>query len=144
MYTFRINGQNYHLIGSLLPVQGVQPRYAQLYFFDTHNEPRNRMNAFQDNQINDQVNESIVKSLIDMLDESSAVAKAFRMARDWCHSNQSVNFELRLLSERRTSKQYNVPTVSDIAALITNDFGDGIPTKDIIVDCKKTGKTRIS
>ena len=144
VYTFRINGQNYHLIGSLLPAEGVQPRYAQLYFFDTQNEPRNRMNAFLNNETNDQVDESIIKSLITMLNESSAVAKAFRMARDWCHSNQSVNFELRLLSDRKTSKQYNVPTVSEVAALITNDFGDGIPSKDIIVNCKTTGKTRIS
>ncbi|PWA42922.1 hypothetical protein CTI12_AA538510 [Artemisia annua] len=38
----------------------------------------------------DQVDESIVRSLIAMLDESSAVAKAFRMARDWCHSYGSL------------------------------------------------------
>lgn len=48
LYTFRINGQNYHRIGSLLPMPGVQPKYAQLYFFDTQNEARNRMGAFVD------------------------------------------------------------------------------------------------
>nr|GEU40150.1 hypothetical protein [Tanacetum cinerariifolium] len=31
-YTFIINGQNYYRMGSLLSVEGVQPRYAQLYF----------------------------------------------------------------------------------------------------------------
>ncbi|PWA56057.1 hypothetical protein CTI12_AA422570 [Artemisia annua] len=45
------------------------------------------MNAFLDNEEHDQVDESIVASLIAMLDESSAVAKAFRMARNWCHSH---------------------------------------------------------
>nr|GFA44538.1 ribonuclease H-like domain-containing protein [Tanacetum cinerariifolium] len=43
LYTFFINGQNYHRIGSLLPKEGTQPRYAQLWFFDTHNEIRNRL-----------------------------------------------------------------------------------------------------
>ncbi|PWA61254.1 hypothetical protein CTI12_AA376670 [Artemisia annua] len=55
------------------------------------------------------------------------------MARDWCESHNSANFELRLLSGRSASRQYNTSTVPKIAALITNDFGDGIPTRDIVV-----------
>ncbi|GJZ08213.1 ATP-dependent DNA helicase PIF1 [Tanacetum coccineum] len=73
------------------------------------------------------------------------MAKAFRMARNWCHAHNSVNFELHLLSERKTSaRQYNTPTVSEVAALITNDFGDGIATRDIVVDSKDGGPKRIS
>ncbi|KAL6552444.1 hypothetical protein OROHE_007808 [Orobanche hederae] len=75
--TFRINGQNYHRIGSLLPKQGAQPRYAQLYFFDTQNEVRNRMSAFIDKEAGEGVDENIVTSLIQMLDQSSSIAKAF-------------------------------------------------------------------
>ncbi|GKG12040.1 hypothetical protein Tco_0346277, partial [Tanacetum coccineum] len=37
-YTFRINGQNYHRMGTLLPQEGIQPKFSQLYFFDTQNE----------------------------------------------------------------------------------------------------------
>nr|GFA76198.1 hypothetical protein [Tanacetum cinerariifolium] len=48
LYTFCINGQNYHRIGSLLPTGGTQPRYAQLWFIDTHNKIRNRLGAFMD------------------------------------------------------------------------------------------------
>ncbi|GKC38416.1 retrotransposon protein, putative, unclassified [Tanacetum coccineum] len=55
LYTFRINGQNYHRNGSLLPKDDTQPR------------------------------------------------------------------------------QYNVPTVAKVVALITNDFGDDEPTRDIVV-----------
>ena len=35
-YSFRISGNNYHRIGSLLPAQGQQPKFAQLYVYDTH------------------------------------------------------------------------------------------------------------
>ncbi|GJX59357.1 putative reverse transcriptase domain-containing protein [Tanacetum coccineum] len=83
-YTFRINGQNYHRMGSLLPKEGVQPKFAQLYFFDTQNEVRNHTGAFIDKDTTKPVDEQIVQSLIQMLDEYSLVEKAFRMARDWC------------------------------------------------------------
>ncbi|GJW00027.1 hypothetical protein Tco_1555278 [Tanacetum coccineum] len=65
-YTFRINGQNYHRIGSLLPKEGIQPR------------------------------------------------------------------------------QYNKLTVTEVAALITNNFGDGVLTRNIIIDSKDSGPKRIS
>lgn len=33
--TFRLFGQNYHQIGSLLPPEGSTPKFAQLYIYDT-------------------------------------------------------------------------------------------------------------
>nr|GEU79322.1 uncharacterized protein [Tanacetum cinerariifolium] len=38
--------------------------------------------------------------------------------------------------ERTKARQYNRPTVAEVAALITNDFGHGVPTRDIIVKSK--------
>nr|GEU97598.1 helicase [Tanacetum cinerariifolium] len=110
-YTFRINGQNSHMIRSLLPTEGTQPS-------------------------EEGVDGTIVGGLIRMLDANSTIAKAFWMARDWCHVDATTNVELRLLSERTRSKQYNALTVAEVAALITNDFGDGEPIRDIVV-CKK-------
>nr|GEV71292.1 ATP-dependent DNA helicase PIF1-like [Tanacetum cinerariifolium] len=37
---------------------------------------------------------------------------------------------------RTSSRQYNTPTVAEVVALITNDFGDWDPTRDIIVNTK--------
>ncbi|GJX36237.1 ATP-dependent DNA helicase PIF1-like protein [Tanacetum coccineum] len=51
-------------------------------------------------------------------------------------TDATANVDLRLLSKRTRSKQYNAPTVAEVAALIINDFGDGEPIKDIVV-CKK-------
>nr|GEV19731.1 hypothetical protein [Tanacetum cinerariifolium] len=105
LYTFRINGQNYHRIGSLLPKEGTQPRYAQLWFFDTHNEIRNRLGI----------------GVIHMF---------------------FVNVELRLLSKRTSSRKYNALTVAAVTALITNNFGDGEPTRDIVVNKKDNGQKK--
>ena len=42
--TFVMNGENYHQIGSLLPLKGKEPKFAQLYIYDTdNNEIKNRM-----------------------------------------------------------------------------------------------------
>ncbi|GJV06197.1 ATP-dependent DNA helicase PIF1-like protein [Tanacetum coccineum] len=49
------------------------------------------------------------------------------MEKEWCHSHSSINLGLRILSKRKTTRQHNAPTVSEVAALIINDFGDGIP-----------------
>ncbi|GJX30355.1 ATP-dependent DNA helicase PIF1-like protein [Tanacetum coccineum] len=111
---------------------------------NTENEVRNRMGAFIDNENGEGVHKTKVQSLLQMLDQYSALAKAFRMARDWCRPHTCVNVELNLLSDRTNARQYNGPTVSEVASLITNDFGDGIPTRDIIVNKQDSGPKRIS
>ena len=44
-YCFKMSGQNCHKIGSLLPDEGKQPKFAQLYIYDTEHEVQNRINA---------------------------------------------------------------------------------------------------
>ena len=45
--TIRIQGQPCHRIGNLLPMPGKEPKFAQLYIFDTDNEVQNRINAMR-------------------------------------------------------------------------------------------------
>ncbi|GKD19375.1 ATP-dependent DNA helicase PIF1-like protein [Tanacetum coccineum] len=60
------------------------------------------------------------------------------------HSNPLNDFGLRLLSERKTNRQYIAPNVSKVTALIINDFGDGEPSRDISVNKNNSGPQRIS
>lgn len=46
-YVFKLAGQNYHQIGSLLPTSGSSPKFAQLYIYDTENEVSNRKRAWR-------------------------------------------------------------------------------------------------
>nr|GEW45233.1 helicase [Tanacetum cinerariifolium] len=100
VYTFRVNTQSYHKIRSLYPKEGTQHRYAQLWFFDTGNEVRNHMGAFINKDNSDAVDATTIQSYIQMLGQYSCVAKAFQMAKDWCHSHASVNVEFHLPSKR--------------------------------------------
>lgn len=102
------------------------------------------MGAFIDKDGVEAVDANTVARLIKMFDQSNSITKAFQMARDWCDSHNSANFELRLLSGRSASRQYNALTVPEITALITNEFGDGIPTRDIVVSNKDEGLKHIS
>jgi hypothetical protein len=38
VYAFRIQGEMYHRIGSLLPQHDAQPRFCQLYIYDIANQ----------------------------------------------------------------------------------------------------------
>nr|GEV79219.1 hypothetical protein [Tanacetum cinerariifolium] len=112
-YTFRISGQIYHRMGSLIPNEGTQPKFVHLYFFYTQNEVRNRQTAFIDKDTRDGVDQQIVRGLIQMLDHYSFIAKAFRM--------------------------YNAPTVAEVAAVIINDLWEGLPTRNVTVQSKDSG-----
>ena len=46
-YVFRLHGETYHSIGSLLPESGATPKFAQLYIYDTENEDANRAKALR-------------------------------------------------------------------------------------------------
>jgi len=41
-FIFRLHGQNFHSMGSLLPEDGCRPKFSQLYIYDTENETLNR------------------------------------------------------------------------------------------------------
>jgi hypothetical protein len=43
----RMQGQTCHRIGSMLPLKGQRPKFAQLYIYDTDNEIKNRIGTFR-------------------------------------------------------------------------------------------------
>ncbi|GJV27841.1 hypothetical protein Tco_1384289 [Tanacetum coccineum] len=114
LYTFCINRQTYHRIGSLLPKEGTQPS-------GRHNswepDPNVRSEQFHRQGI------SNGKGLVSFAYfYECGVTSAFK---------------------RKNSRQYNAIIVAEVAALITNDFGDGEPTRDIVVNQKDSGPKRI-
>lgn len=98
-YVFRINGQNHHKIGSLLPMDN-QPKFAQLYIYDTEIELSNRMNVVRTNN-NAELDEGIISELISMFDECNELTKAHRMARDRFKEINFQSVRLRLISSRQ-------------------------------------------
>jgi hypothetical protein len=91
------------------------------------------------NRNNKEIDPEVVKSVGAMLDQHNVHAKGFRMARDRLKEGNVKDLKLRLIHERKNDARiYNLPTVSEVAALIVGDVDEG-PTRDIIVQ-EKTGK----
>ncbi|CAL9002651.1 unnamed protein product [Prunus brigantina] len=99
-YIFKISGQVHHLMGSLLPLEGECPKFAQLYIYDTHNETMNRLNAVNCKQKNEKLDEDIVQGLITMFDESNELVKLFRTTRDKFEKDCLTSLKSRLLGRQ--------------------------------------------
>ncbi|XP_020082082.1 uncharacterized protein LOC109705725 [Ananas comosus] len=144
-YVFKISGQNYHRMYSLLPMDGHRPKFAQLYIYDTENEIDNRMRAFNSRDELQDIDRNIVRQLMEVFDSRNEVVKAFRMARDRFREANYLPIRLRLIGTRPESgPQYNPPMSSEIAGLIIGDFGTADRQRDIIVEHKMEGLKRIT
>nr|CAD1832249.1 unnamed protein product [Ananas comosus var. bracteatus] len=144
-YVFKISGQNYHRMGSLLPTDGQRPKFAQLYIYDTENEIDNRMRAFNSSDEIKNINRNIVRSLLEMFDCVNEIVKAFRMVRDRFRIDDYLPISLRLIGDRAENRpQYNPPSCSEIAGLIVGDLGVADRHRDIVVEHKTDGLKRIS
>ncbi|XP_012835448.1 PREDICTED: uncharacterized protein LOC105956154 [Erythranthe guttata] len=72
-YTFPLHGQNYYLLGGLLPEESTRPKFAQLYIFDIKNEIQNRIDAVRSGNQSNDLDPHIVASLKDMIDGNNGV-----------------------------------------------------------------------
>ncbi|XP_076937348.1 uncharacterized protein LOC143604896, partial [Bidens hawaiensis] len=123
-YTFRLSGENYHCLGSLLPLQGCKPQFSQLYIYDTENEVSNRQGVFGDNKAkNDELEMHIINYLKMMLDSNNHLVQAYRM---------------------HDARKYNLPSSFEVVALIVDDIGDTVDNRDVIVTKQSGSLKRIS
>ncbi|CAH1430090.1 unnamed protein product [Lactuca virosa] len=145
-YIFRLGGQNYHSIGSLLPPNGSQPKFSQLYIYDTENENSNRQRCFGgEKHQSTSIDNYIIEDLKVMLDSNNVLVSSYRMVRDTFTKNPQVDLKLRIIGKRdRDGRTYNLPTASEVAALIVGDISDSIENRDIVVQTKSGFLQRIS
>ncbi|RIA81270.1 hypothetical protein C1645_675349, partial [Glomus cerebriforme] len=114
---FCIHGQVYHRIGSLLPEDGIQPKFAQLYIYDFEHENANRHNVMPD------LDDAILRNLLNVLDECNPYIQNFRHVRDLIQTNVPDEIFMVIHADRtRDSCHYNAPSASEVAAIM---FGDG-------------------
>ncbi|XP_074289041.1 uncharacterized protein LOC141614183 [Silene latifolia] len=143
-YCFRLEGENHHKIGSLLPPQGKQPRFMQLYFHDTEQEHPNRVNSLNGEGKNS-LQPDIVESLSQMVYDHNEIAKVCKMARERMENLNLEPVQLRLGAARsKDGRQYNLPTADEFAALIigTGDTEKG--TRYFVIHDRARGLKRIS
>ncbi|KAL1355887.1 uncharacterized protein [Arachis hypogaea] len=128
---FIISGQNYHRIGSLLPVAGEKPKFAQLYVYDTQHEIMHRQRIFGQTS---EIDKELITELLQMIDTHNVIAQSFRRVRELYECHPSEIFSLKLYSQRNVDRRmYSAPSCDEVAALIIGDFDSSDHGRDIIV-----------
>lgn len=143
-YVYRLNGQNHHLFGSLIPETGEDPKFCQLYIYDTDNELSNRL-KWVDVRDGDKVDVEIVDGLMKMLDETNELVKEFRSARDRFEKNGVTDLEIVLkLSRAESGRENHFSTSDEVAGIMVGDIDETDGSRDIIIHSKIKGLERIS
>ncbi|XP_071727009.1 uncharacterized protein [Rutidosis leptorrhynchoides] len=150
-FVYRMHGQNYHLYGSLLPPEGQDPRFCQLYIYDTYNEVDNRINAYgnstksKKNSTRSDIDVPTVYQLKGLLDFTNPLVQQFRQARDRFDMNAAEPIKLKIIGSRdRDGRTHNLPSANEVAALIIGDIDGTADKRDIIVETKSKQLQRIS
>ena len=114
-YIYRLNGQNFHVFGSLIPNTGEEPKFCQLYIYDTANEITNRM-RWVNVKDQDKIDVQVVQGLINMLDDTNELVREFRTRRDRFENNDIIDLKITLKVCRAQSGRENHIAPSDEVA----------------------------
>ncbi|KAK4252503.1 hypothetical protein QN277_014495 [Acacia crassicarpa] len=145
-YSFVLSGQNHHFIGSLLPPEGHPPVYAQLYIYDTDNEVVNRISTVSRNGRAENLDPNIVKLIKRCLDKHNSIVRNYRSAAEIMKHDVVHDVNIRLIRNGNSSgvgRPYDMPTASELAALIVGDFDNSYTSRDIIVKRQSGALQRI-
>ena len=79
--------------------------------------------------------DSIVVKLKDLLNSTNPYVKTCRMSRDNIRHAESIDVHLKLISKRtHDGRTHNIPSASEVAALIVGDIESVAEERDIIVE----------
>ncbi|KAH7679123.1 DNA helicase protein [Dioscorea alata] len=79
-YVFKLSGQNYRRLGSLLPTIGEKPKFAQLYMVESNAEIAYRLSCFGTTEDSQGLDKEIICGLTNMLNECNEIV--FRTAKE--------------------------------------------------------------
>jgi len=128
-YSFHIQSELYHKIGSLCPTEGQRPQFAQLYIHDTKHERENR------HAIMPLLDPTTLDRLLTMMYNINPYVEVFKMARDMMATEGvPLDLKLRLIAFRtKDARQYNVPTVDEVVALMVGDGSEAVDRRDVVL-----------
>lgn len=133
-YVFHVHGELSHQIGDLMPTEGRQPVYAQLYIYDPRAALDERM------QRNHDLNRRTMDKLQTILLQHHCYSALFRHAYEVLAQQPADSpISIRLLADpTRDQRRYNLPTVSEIAAIVPGDGTQVTDSRDIVLH-RRTG-----
>jgi len=128
-YSFHIQGEFYHKIGSLCPIEGQRPQFAQLYIHDMKREHQNY------HAVMPSLDPTTLDRLLTMMYNINPYVEVFKMARDMM-ATEGAPMDLKLCliaSQTKDARQYNVLTANEVAALMVGDGSKAVHRHDVVL-----------
>ena len=135
---FKIQGEIYHRLGSLLPSDESSPKFSQIYFYDAEVATYERMKIFPN------LDENVLKTFHQILSEINSYVKSYKVALELQKNFQNVKIFLiddqEKIPKTDHSGRYNLPNGCEVAALLDDE-----PTGnyDILIESKSDNLKRI-
>ncbi|KAF7138508.1 hypothetical protein RHSIM_Rhsim07G0140000 [Rhododendron simsii] len=128
--SFTIHGELRHRAGSLMPQQGKDAKYAQLYIFDPTSalEVRNRNNEHLRRDVLEIIQDTLlqVNPFVDKFRQAYAILEQLDVA------GQTLPAHLHY-SSSKDQRTYNLPTTDEIAVVIPGDGSKACGMRDIVL-----------
>ena len=139
--SFRIQGQVYHLIGSIVPAEGESPKFAQIYFIDNQDSEVATRCAIVDG-----LKPDIIRGINRLLHESHHYVEIFKVAKEIFEQEAvPTNVKVVINEAKRPSgehsRRYNRPLSDEVGVLMPNDATNN---RDIVLHYRDGGLKRIS
>lgn len=143
MPTFKIQGQVYHNIGSLLPVEGSPHSFLQIYFMgDREAEVNRRAQVVPGTKV------SLLRPLQDMLHANNHYVAEFKTALERLQiQDQHQSFRIVIRADRTPAHEhqrcYNRPENNEVAVLIAG-HDEYTTSRDIVLETHDSNLKRIN
>ena len=139
--SFRIQGQVYHLLGSMLPTAGESPKFAQIYFIDNRESEVAARCAIVNG-----LRPDIVSCINELPINENRYVEIFKLAKEIFEQQDSPpNIKIVINENRRPSgehsRRYNSPVSDEIAVLMPNDNTNN---RDVVLHYRDGGLRHIS
>ena len=139
--SFRIQGQVYHLIGSIVPSEGESPKFAQIYFIDDRESEIVTRSAIVNG-----LKPDIIRGINQLLHESNHYVELFKVAKElFEQENDPTNIKIVINETKRPSgehsRRYNSPLSNEIGVLMPSDATNN---RDIVLHYRDGGLKHIS
>jgi hypothetical protein len=128
-YSFHIQGEFYQKIGSLCPIEGQRPQFAQLYIHDMKREHQNC------HVVMPLLDPTTLDRLLTMMYNINPYVEVFKMARDMMATEGApMDLKLRLIAfQTKDARRYNVLTADEVAALMVGDGSKVVHRHDVVL-----------
>ncbi|XP_050549141.1 uncharacterized protein LOC126910538 [Daktulosphaira vitifoliae] len=121
--TFKIQGQVYHQIGSLMPMPDTEPKFLQIYFMGNCEE---RVSTRCVHNFIERADErAIVESLEIFLENRNQLIQLFkRVSPQLLNDNYQIVIKADRVPSGEHAGRFNAPTVDEVAVIMAGDPAD--------------------